>query len=159
MAIGDGSVQPKSIWDFVEFDIDQREFDRDSLYTFSSNIGLGTTLPLSAEDVLKHRFSRVEGCVYRTRDLIDMIHQIDPNGDWEFAQEMRWHGGHAEAQRVCEDKSHKGRRMLPDQAFRTSVDTICLACQMRDAPAKAPGVKPKKGKFMKAFRPQKFIVA
>ena len=148
----------KSIWDAVTINVPEREFDRDSLYTFSTHIGLGSTLPLSAADVLAHRFSRVEGCILQVRDLNDLIHQIDPLGEVEYQQEMRWHGGYAQAQRVCEDKQHRGRRMLPDQAFRTSVDTICLACQMRDKPAVKPGVKPKKGKFMKAFRPKKFAV-
>lgn len=161
MPIGNGTVKPKSIWQLVIADLEaeaEREHDYDSLYTFSTHIGLGSTLPLSAEDVVKHRFSRVEGCVYHSRDLVDLIHKIDPLGEWEYAQEMRWHGGYAEAQRVCEDKQHRGRRMLPDQAFRTTADVICLACQMRDKPAKKPGPKPPKGKMLKAFRSRRQVV-
>lgn len=135
-----------------------REFDHDSLYRFKS-IGLGSTLPLSLEDAMAHRAVSVQGCVYFSRDLIDLVHQIDPLGDWEYHQEMRWHGGYAESLRSCDDTRHKGRRELPESAFRSSVDGICLACQMRDQPAKKPGPKEKHGKLLKAFRPRKFAAA
>lgn len=138
--------------------IHEREFDRDSLYRFK-NIGLGSSVPLSHADAIAHRAISVQGCVYFSRDLIDLKHKIDPLGEWEYRQEMRWHSGFAESLRECEDRQHRGRRDLPEGAFRSAVDTICLACQMRDTPAKRPGPKVKHGKLLKAFRPRRYDVA